>query len=228
MPGGNRGVGNHGGKNFCSRCSHLRTPTEKSGTTRKQRTDLSLWDRSVTLLFLLRRKGGYMELTDREWKAFRIEDIFECTKGIYLPTEKVVEGNIPFITAKVGNNGLNRFIGNGILFHGNRITIEKIRLSAYYQPIGFYCSHDVSVIWNKHINKYNALFITTMIMRNSDKYSYGRQAQLNVVKREYIMLPVTDDGQPDYVFMEQFIKDMMLKKYFQYDEFQKVRNRQYE
>ena len=29
----------------------IRTPTEKSVTTRKQRTDLSLWDRSVTLLF---------------------------------------------------------------------------------------------------------------------------------------------------------------------------------
>lgn len=157
-----------------------------------------------------------MELTDREWKAFRIEDIFECTKGIYLPTDEVIDGDIPFITAKVGNNGLNRCIGNGILFHGNKITIEKIRLTAYYQPVDFYCSHDVSVIWNEYLNEYNAHFITTMIMRNSNKYSYGRQAQLNVVKRECIMLPVTDSGEPDYEFMEYYIKDLMLKKYFQY------------
>ena len=59
-----------------------------------------------------------------------VEDIFECTKGVYLPTDSVTEGDIPYITAKVGNNGLNRLIGNGILFHGNKITIEKIRLSA--------------------------------------------------------------------------------------------------
>ena len=105
-----------------------------------------------------------MRLDDREWRTFRLEDTFECTKGVYLPTDTVTDGNIPYVTAKEGNNGLNRFIGNGILFDGNRITIEKIRLSAYYQPIAFYCSYDVSVIWNEHLNKYNAQFIATMIM----------------------------------------------------------------
>ncbi len=123
-----------------------------------------------------------MKLTDSEWKAFRIEDIFECTKGVYLPTDSVTEGDIPYITAKVGNNGLNRLIGNGILFHGNKITIEKIRLSAYYQPSSFYCSHDVSVIWNDNLNEYNAQFIATMIMRNSNKYSYGRQELIQGIK----------------------------------------------
>ena len=99
-----------------------------------------------------------MELKDREWRAFRLEDVFKCTKGVYLPTDTVTGGDVPYITAKVGNNGLNRFIGNGILFSGNKITIEKIRLSAYFQPSDFYCSHDVSVIWNEHLNEYNARF----------------------------------------------------------------------
>ena len=30
------------------------------------------------------------------------------------------------------------------------------------------------------------------------------------------MLPVTDAGEPDYQFMEQYIRDFMLKKYSQY------------
>ena len=160
---------------------------------------------------------GYRDrLKSCEWKAFRLEDLFECTKGVYLPTDTVQDGDIPFITAKAGNNGVNGFIGNGILFSGGRITIEKIRLSAYYQTRGFYCSHDVSVIYNEHLNEYNAQFIANIIMRNGSKYSYGRQAQLNVVKREVIMLPVTDDGQPDYDFMEEAGKKMMLNKYDQY------------
>ena len=96
-----------------------------------------------------------VKLTDREWKVFRLEDIFECSKGVYLKTGTAIEGNIPYITAKKGNNGVDSFIGNKILFHGNKITIEKIRLSAYYQQSSFYCSHDVSVIWNEHLNKYN-------------------------------------------------------------------------
>lgn len=160
-----------------------------------------------------------LSLNDRQWQVFRLEDTFECTKGVYLPTETVKDGTIPFVTAKVGNNGISRFIGNGILFSGNKITIEKIKLSAYYQPCEFYCSHDVSVIWNEYLNEYNAQFIATMIMRNGSKYSYGRQAQLNVVKREAIMLPVTSDGQPDYKFMEDYIRGLMESKRKQYQVF---------
>ncbi len=159
---------------------------------------------------------GNVQLSDRKWKAFCLADLFECEKGMYLPTSCISQGNIPFVTARVGNNGINSFIGNCALFDGNKITVEKIKLSAYYQAIPFYCSHDVSVLANAKLNKYNALFVTTMIMRNGNKYSYGRQAQLNVVKREKIMLPVTDTGEPDYQFMEDYIKELMLKKYFQY------------
>lgn len=154
-----------------------------------------------------------------KWDVFTLEKEFDCTKGVYLPTSTVIGGDIPFVTAKAGNNGLNGFIGNGTLFDGNCITIEKIRLNAYFQPAPFYCSHDVSVISNDKVDNYNAHFITTMIMRNGEKYSYGRQAQLNVVKREKIMLPITDSKEPDYKYMSEFIcekKNNMLLKYRAY------------
>ena len=158
-------------------------------------------------------------LDEKTWEVFQLEDEFECAKGIYLPTGDVTDGNDPFITAKSGNNGLARFIGNGTLFGGNRITIEKIRLSAYYQSAPFYCSHDVSVISNNNLDANNSQFIAEMIMRNGSKYSYGRQAQLNVVKRERIMLPITDSGEPDYEYMAEYAqqkRDAMLAKYRAY------------
>lgn len=160
-------------------------------------------------------------LDEKTWGVFQLEDEFECAKGIYLPTGDVTDGDDPFITAKSGNNGLTRFIGNGTLFGGNRITIEKIRLSAYYQSAPFYCSHDVSVINNNNLDANNSQFIAEMIMRNGSKYSYGRQAQLNVVKRERIMLPVTDSGEPDYEYMAEYARqkrDTMLAKYRAYVE----------
>ena len=161
-------------------------------------------------------KRKNIALQDMKWSPFRLENTFECTKGVYLPTNTVFDGNTPFITAKSGNNGLKRFIGNSKLFEGNRITIEKIQLSSYYQPAPFYCSHDVSVISGKSLNEYNSQFIATIIMRNGSKYSYGRQAQLNVVKRETILLPTTPSGKPNYSFMEQYIKNLMIDKYTQY------------
>lgn len=34
--------------------------------------------------------------------------------------------------------------------------------------------------------------------------------------RQKLMLPVDDDGKPDYAYMEQYVKNMMLRKYKQY------------
>ncbi len=34
--------------------------------------------------------------------------------------------------------------------------------------------------------------------------------------RQKLMLPVDDAGEPDYAYMEQYAKNMMLRKYRQY------------
>lgn len=167
--------------------------------------------------------GGYnFDLGSRDYKAFRIGDLFTIDKGVYLPKCNIVSGKKPFITAKAGNNGISDFIGNKTLFTAEKITVEKIKLSAYYQPEDFYCSHDVTVLDIDCMNLYIAQFICTMIMRNSSKYSYGRQAQMNVVKREIIMLPVNDNNEPDYDFMEECGRKMIAKKYIQYLNFLKA------
>lgn len=161
--------------------------------------------------------GGYnLDLESRDYKPFRLSNLFAIDKGVYLPKWNIVSGKNPFITAKAGNNGISDFIGNETLFTAGKITVEKIKLSAYYQPQDFYCSHDVSVLDIGRVNQYIAQFICTMIMRNSSKYSYGRQAQMNVVKREVIMLPVDNNSEPDYDFMEECGRKMMAKKYVQY------------
>lgn len=161
--------------------------------------------------------GGYdLNLDSRNYKPFRLNKLFDVSKGIYLPKWNVISGLNPFITAKAGNNGVSEFIANNTLFSAGTITIEKIKLSAYYQPHDFYCSHDVSTLDIGFKNEFIAQFICTMIMRNNSKYSYGRQAQMNVVKREMILLPVDDNDEPDYQFMEECGRKMMAKKYIQY------------
>ena len=157
-------------------------------------------------------------MESKKWAEFKIKSQFKISKGVYLPTTEVGAGNIPYITAKSGNNGLNLFIENKALFSGNAITIEKIGLSAYYQPQDFYCSHDVTVVSNDFLNKYNAAFICSMVNRQGYKYSYGRQAQLNVVRSETILLPINIQDEPDYEYMENYMKRLEYEKldaYFQ-------------
>lgn len=164
-------------------------------------------------------------LKDKKWKPFKIEELFIVDKGVYLPKKNIIPGKNPYITASSNNNGVSDFIDNKTLFSKNTITVEKIYLSAFYQPYDYYCSHDVSVLKNDSLNKFTSLFISTMIKRQGVKYSYGRQAQLNVVKRETIYLPITDDDLPDWLFMEQYIKNayhIKLTQYLKYLETTKV------
>ena len=54
------------------------------------------------------------------------------------------------------------------------------------------------------------------IQQTCSKYTYGHMGNKDSIKRERIMLPVTDSGEPDYEYMEQYAKNMMLRKYRQY------------
>lgn len=146
------------------------------------------------------------------WTIIILEKIFKVSKGSYLHSDKISKGNTPYITAKAVDNGVHSFIENKPLFDKKSITIEKVSLKAYYQSTAFYCSHDVSVLQNEKLNKFNSLFISSIISRNGVKYNYGRQAQMNVVKRERILLPTIDGKMPDYNYMEAYSKNLYLKK----------------
>lgn len=161
----------------------------------------------------------WLELEEKQWRPFKIGNHFYVSKGAYLSKKQILKGLNPYVTASASNNGLTDFIGNKALFSSNMITIEKVRLSAFYQPASFYCSHDVSVISHQKLNKLSGLFVCSMINRQGKKYSYGRQAQLNVVKRETAFLPVDLEGEPDWQFMQDSIKALMDKKKAKYIEF---------
>lgn len=158
-------------------------------------------------------------LKDKTWKPFKIGELFEVGKGIYLSKKDIVSGDNPYVTASAVNNGVSDFIGNAVLFPKNTITIEKVRLSSFYQSAAFYCSHDVTCITHKMLNKFNGLFVASMINRQGGKYSYGRQAQLNVVKRETVFLPVDKSNEPDWAFMEHYIKNLEDEKRRKYLDF---------
>ncbi|MBC1498280.1 hypothetical protein HB880_10400 [Listeria welshimeri] len=147
------------------------------------------------------------ELLECKWGEFKIGDLFDVEKGEFMPQKNIIfDGKTPFISAKKEKNGIRNFVGNKPLFKGNKITIEKVNFKSHYQPADFYCSHDVSVLKSEKLNEEVGLFISTMINRQASKYSYGKQAQLEVVKREKVLLPITKNNEPDYEYMEAFIK----------------------
>lgn len=61
-----------------------------------------------------------------------------------------------------------------------------------------------------------AMFFLTVVQRITQGISYGNQLSSKDAVRKQVLLPVNDSGEPDYEYMEQYAKNMMLRKYKQY------------
>lgn len=123
------------------------------------------------------------------------------------------------------NNGLSMFVGKEqrkkySINDGNVIIIGLDTQTAFYQPHQFYTGQNVQILTNQYMNKYNALFIIPLLKKQLQKLNWGGNgATLGRLERMKIMLPINTEGNPDYKYMEQYIKNIMIKKYKAYLEY---------
>ena len=168
-----------------------------------------------------------LNLNDREWKAFFICDIFlleSTSSGIDGNKLSNEQGNIPYLTRTDLNNGYKSFVGQQAEKYkrdnGNCITIGLDTQTAFYQPHSFYTGQNVQVLKNDKLNKYNAKFFIPLLHNAMVSLNWGGNgATLGRLKKKKIVVPITDDGQPDYAFMEQYIRereDKLKQKYIDF------------
>jgi len=126
----------------------------------------------------------------------------------------MIQGNTPFIGSTDSNNGLTNRVGQDAIHDGNVISINYNGSvgEAFYQPIDFWASDDVNVLYPKEdlfnrFNSYIALFIIPIIKLNKFKFSYGRKWHTDRMKESRIVLPVKN-GQLDLKTMENYIKSL--------------------
>lgn len=176
---------------------------------------------------------GYspVHLSDRQWKAFYISD--EKDNGIFklraslsgIDKNKLTDckdTDIPYITRSDFNNGVAMFVGHEQnakykIDAGNVITVGLDTQTVFYQPHSFYTGQNIQVLYNEHLNKYVAKFIIPLLKMQVSKLSWGGNgATLGRLKRMQLLLPISDDGRPDYAFMEEFIKKREVAKRKEY------------
>ena len=69
----------------------------------------------------------------------------------------------------------------------------------------------------KHSNsEFVNVFITQVIGTQNKAFSYSRKLGMERLQILRITFPVTDDGTPYYEYIEQYAKNLMLRKYKQY------------
>ncbi len=156
-----------------------------------------------------------LELDIKSWKEFDIESeiLFKVKGSKSIVKYDVVEygmGNYPYVVTSSENNGVEGLY-DYYTEKGNVLTIDSATIgSCFYQEYDFSASDHVEKLipLSKKFNKYNALFILTIINLEQKRYGYGRKFAQKRIKTTKIKLPVDKSGNIDYDFMENYIKTM--------------------
>ncbi len=165
-----------------------------------------------------------MILADRKWKPFNLQTIFdEVKRGKRLKTDDHIPGKTPYVSSTANNNAVDSFIGNtyGVRIFNNCLTIANSGSvgSVFYHPYSFIASDHVTELKKEGLSAHAYLFIATVANRLSEKYGFNREINDKRIRREIVMLPVKNDGNPDFEFMEAYmieIEKKLIKKYADY------------
>ena len=161
-------------------------------------------------------------LNQIEWGEFFIEDLFNTKIGKSIDGNKInkASGKIAYITRKESNNGLDGFIKNDINFLNKDfpvITIGNETAEPFVQLYPFFTGTKVNILNPKNkVSRYSLTFISECLKKHKVKYSYSFTINSTRLKRQKILLPTDKNGQPDYDYMENYIKKLEYEKLTKY------------
>ncbi len=156
-----------------------------------------------------------------EWKTFKLGDIFDLvtksSKGLN-HLEKNISDGISYVGATNRNNGVLDFVKReeNLIYSGNAIAFirngEGSMGYSVYKKEDFIASQDITVGYNQYLNEYNAKFITTIADQVRGKYNFGYKRNQERLKRETLVLPSDEKGNPNFQYMSDFVKKLELDK----------------
>ena len=168
--------------------------------------------------------GGQKTLDNTEYGEFYLNDVFEdIQRGKRLTKANFIAGETPYVSSSAESNGIDAFIGNEekVRIFEDCITLANSGSvgSTFYHPYKFVASDHVTHLKHDSFNKYIYLFLASVIKRLESKYNFNREINDNRLKREVIILPITENGDIDYKFIEEYMRNLeaeMINKYLKY------------
>lgn len=164
------------------------------------------------------QKQEIMKLNTEEWEWFSVENFCEYPyKAKAYNANELTEclSNDPkailYVTRTDVNNGCKGYVVNDgfeAVERGNAITIGDTTSTIFYQNKDFICGDHMVVLRSKFFNIYTGLFITALLNKERFRYNYGRAFTMDIIAKSRIKLPVTPSGEPDWKFMEDYIKSL--------------------
>lgn len=174
----------------------------------------SVMEESEANIENLRSADDYRHKIDVSgWGEFHIGDLFNVVKGTRLTKANMKDGDIRFIGSSATNNGWTASISNNEHLHpSNTITVcyNGSVGETFYQDEPFWASDDVNVLYPDFLlNREIAMFLCPIIKSVGQKYAFIDKWKQEVMQNEIIKLPITSTGEPDWDYMERYMRDIM-------------------
>ena len=158
-----------------------------------------------------------LNLKDRDWLPFPLNNIFVIKAGKRLTKADMSHGKRPFIGATDSNNGITNFVSNtnksldkdvlGVNYNGSVVE-------TFYHPYECVFSDDVKRLRIKDASinsRFVYIFLKTAIVQQKEKYAYGYKFNEQRMNKQSILLPVVDvnasEPIPDWRFMNDYIAE---------------------
>lgn len=161
-----------------------------------------------------------------QWEWFKICELFfteKVGKNIQVPTGASVKrtelsaGDVPRITVTGINNGIWGYFDKKCKNKNYRIYENFISVS--FLGTVFYQSGKASLdmkvhclkLLDRELNEYLAQFLVTCIKKSLKESKYSDQISSTVLPSIEIKLPVNKSGEPDFLYMEEYIKNLKIR-----------------
>jgi len=151
-------------------------------------------------------------LNIEKWQSYNLTELFEISASKdELMEELTIGGLTPYITSSDSNNGITAFVEENSTNPAGTITANRGGSVGYffYQPYPYKATPvDVRILKPKFkINSYIGLFLKTILQLEKYRYNYSRKMGSDRLSEFKIKLPASGT-QPDWVFMEDYIKSL--------------------
>jgi hypothetical protein len=155
-----------------------------------------------------------LPIDSSDWQYFRIGTLFAIQNCKCANAGNLIDGNdIYYVGAKKNDNGIMKKVAydNDLVTKGNCMVFicdgQGSVGYSNYMDIDFIGSTTLSVGYHAKLNKYTGLFLTAVLDLERPKYSYGRKYR-KFLPETKIKLPADQNGEPDWQYMENYIKSL--------------------
>lgn len=154
------------------------------------------------------------------WKEFRVGDLFDIhpTKAYKLINAQLLDdGDYPVIANSAYNNGIGGYSTKEPTEKGNMVTFSDTvdANTIFYQPNDFVGYPHVQglypLIYEDKWNEYTYSFFVSVFKGSaiSKGFDYGNKFRRDIAVDLIIKLPAKPDGEPDWDYMESYMKAVM-------------------